>query len=347
MHAVHHLVSGEYIIKESDNIIHPKVGRVGREVLKLVNDKVFIKLMGMQKLLGHSKQGGSESQVCQHLQGSHRVIQAYSPWTLKNPRCCGRQLSLVYCTPAHCTSVNDSSVIHKCSATILHDDYVTRVGSFILFYTGNSTAANLPHIGHILEILADARAGHLLSLLIQKYMVGEPCLPYQFPRLFPLPSEPVFCRLKVRDNVNSVYGLWLKYNTFMQNCISTINVIHNCVAHGCSMTRTRPVIQERSITDFLENEIKHTIQPDDILLNLAQLHSAKLVQKFQPLVQYPNLPRDTLLRTAIRNCHLLEGSATTNIYHSPPGVNANPSLSPHSPSLNNTLVHSDYDPRVP
>jgi hypothetical protein len=74
------------------------------------------------------------------------------------------------------------------------------------------------------------------------------------------------------------------------------------------MTQTRRVIQERQVTDLFENELKHVIQPDDVLLNLAQLHSAALVQNFQPFTRYPNLTRDVLIRTAIRNRHILEGS---------------------------------------
>jgi hypothetical protein len=74
------------------------------------------------------------------------------------------------------------------------------------------------------------------------------------------------------------------------------------------MTQTRRVIQERQVTDLFENELKHVIQPDDVLLNLAQLHSAALVQNFQPSTRYPNLTRDVLIRTAIRNRHILEGS---------------------------------------
>lgn len=58
----------------------------------------------------------------------------------------------------------------------------------------------------------------------------------------------------------------------------------------------------------MENELKHSIEPNDVLLNLAQLHSARFVQLFQPSSQYPNMEFETLIHRAIQNRHVLEGT---------------------------------------
>jgi hypothetical protein len=102
------------------------------------------------------------------------------------------------------------------------------------------------------------------------------------------------------------------------------------------MTQSCPVIQEHQITDFLENELKHVTQPDDVLLNLAHLHSATHVQKFQPPTRYPNLAHDTLIRTATRNCHLLEGSMVMDEFI----ASENPSQSQNLPVQTITTIHS-------
>lgn len=104
----------------------------------------------------------------------------------------------------------------------------------------------------------------------------------------------------------------------VQNCLSTLSVVHNCAAHGCAVTRTRHVIQERRVTALLENELNHSLQPDDLLLNLAQLHSARLVQPFRPPQRYPDMPIGTLILHSIRNRHIIEGTEAS--VPSGPGV---------------------------
>lgn len=101
--------------------------------------------------------------------------------------------------------------------------------------------------------------------------------------------------------------------TPLQNCLSTLSVIHNCAAHGCAVTRTRHIVQERRVTDLLDNELNHSLGPDDILLNLAQLHSARLVQPFQPSQRYPNMPGEALILHSIRNRHIVEGTKASGV----------------------------------
>ncbi|KAJ7471362.1 hypothetical protein B0H11DRAFT_1646832, partial [Mycena galericulata] len=58
----------------------------------------------------------------------------------------------------------------------------------------------------------------------------------------------------------------------------TASTIHNCAAHGCTPTSTKPIVQERNATGRFEKEIIHSVSPDDLLLNLAQLRSARYTQ---------------------------------------------------------------------
>jgi hypothetical protein len=59
MHAVRHLVSGGYITVESEG--QQVVRQAGIEILRLVKDKIFLKLMGMAMLVGQRKTGQSLS----------------------------------------------------------------------------------------------------------------------------------------------------------------------------------------------------------------------------------------------------------------------------------------------
>jgi hypothetical protein len=94
------------------------------------------------------------------------------------------------------TSLNDASIIRKCTAAILQDDYVVRTGGFVLFDTSREHAT-LPRVGRIVEILADAHRGHLIGMVVQEYDVGDVVLPYCFPSLSRSSTGPVFCKVKV------------------------------------------------------------------------------------------------------------------------------------------------------
>jgi hypothetical protein len=99
----------------------------------------------------------------------------------------------------------------------------------------------------------------------------------------------------------------------MQNCLATVNTIHNCAAQGCIPVRNRAVVQERQVTTNLELQVEHNIEPDDILLNLAQLHSAKYVQLFQWQTRYPAMSRATLIDTAVANHNALVHNANLEL----------------------------------
>jgi hypothetical protein len=86
-------------------------------------------------------------------------------------------------------------------------------------------------------------------------------------------------------------------------------VNHNCAAHQCKTTLTRQVVQERRHTNFFENEVNHTVEPNDCFLNLAQLRSATDVQKFRSSGRFPGLSLAETIEQSIRNRERLEREA--------------------------------------
>lgn len=80
---------------------------------------------------------------------------------------------------------------------VLHDDYVARVGGFVMFSHSYSVAATSLQVGKVLEILADAHAGKILGVAIQEYTVGAANNPYHLPSISPADTGPVFCQPKV------------------------------------------------------------------------------------------------------------------------------------------------------
>lgn len=90
-------------------------------------------------------------------------------------------------------TVTSDSVIRRCLAFVLQDDYVARIGGFIVCHTRRGQL----WVGRVKEILADTFSGKLLGVLVQEYDVGEHIPPYHFPRLQKSANPPVFCQLKV------------------------------------------------------------------------------------------------------------------------------------------------------
>ncbi|KAJ7730628.1 hypothetical protein DFH07DRAFT_682749, partial [Mycena maculata] len=62
------------------------------------------------------------------------------------------------------------------------------------------------------------------------------------------------------------------------DCLASVSTIHNCASHNCPVTTTREIIQERKKTGRFDNEVTHTPDTSDLVLNLAQLRSARYLQ---------------------------------------------------------------------
>ena len=79
-----------------------------------------------------------------------------------------------------------------------------------------------------------------------------------------------------------------------------MNVVHNCAAHNCPVTRTRATRQERALISGKEDEITHAVDLNDLFLNLSQLRDGRILQRMQPEGRYPSLDHQNLLDKAVR-----------------------------------------------
>ncbi len=80
--------------------------------------------------------------------------------------------------------------------------------------------------------------------------------------------------------------------------MAAIHVFHNCAKHACQMTNTKIVYQERVQTAKRTAEVIHT-EPDDGILNLAQLTNAKSLAQFRLASRYPAMTRGTVITEAV------------------------------------------------
>ncbi len=80
-----------------------------------------------------------------------------------------------------------------------------------------------------------------------------------------------------------------------------MNTFQNCKQHKCAISLTKQVRQERTETGDLANEMAHSIEPHDRILNLVQLRSSVWVQQFRRQYTYPTIKGDELIAAAIEN----------------------------------------------
>ncbi|TFY59665.1 hypothetical protein EVJ58_g5640 [Rhodofomes roseus] len=86
----------------------------------------------------------------------------------------------------------------------------------------------------------------------------------------------------------------------VESIICAVNVLHNCAKHKCGITRTRAVVQERQKTGMKDNEVTHKHDQDDLVLNLAQMRNAAVLQYLQADAQHSSQEHPHLLRKAVK-----------------------------------------------
>ncbi|KAF7971893.1 hypothetical protein HWV62_19513 [Athelia sp. TMB] len=175
--------------------------------------------------------------------------------------------------------LNGALQVLRCQSLVLTNEDLIQIHSYVLYRP--SSSASTIQVGRVEEILVNSSIGTLIGVVITKCETGEPVLPYYFPRCF------------LREQRTQMLAF--------EDILCTISTIHNCAAHHCQITRTRPLIQERQTTLQHENEITHTIEPNDIVLNLAQMRSAEWTQVFQPPSRYNSPSRNFHIRQAVQN----------------------------------------------
>jgi hypothetical protein len=72
-----------------------------------------------------------------------------------------------------------------------------------------------------------------------------------------------------------------------------VNVQHNCARYQCSTTHVRHVYQERERTDQTQPMVSHSKQPEDLMLNTAQMRDAIHVQAYR--LRSPDLDEENII----------------------------------------------------
>ncbi|KII94845.1 hypothetical protein PLICRDRAFT_693166 [Plicaturopsis crispa FD-325 SS-3] len=176
-----------------------------------------------------------------------------------------------------------------CRSIVLVNGDRAAVGKFVIYQAGGEPSAI--SVGRVDEILVDPTKRSIVGVLVAPYEVGTtPILPYRFPA----------CRV-AQDSVPKLLAF--------KDVLAAVNTIHNCAANNCHVAQTRIVVQERQRTERTENQVEHSKNPDDLLLNLAQLRSAAYLEVFRLDTTYPGLLRDELIEEAVRHRHALERQA--------------------------------------
>ncbi|KAJ7239148.1 hypothetical protein C8J57DRAFT_1246188 [Mycena rebaudengoi] len=174
-----------------------------------------------------------------------------------------------------------TETVVRCRTLVLTNGDLATVQKYIIYEQHGAR-----FVGRVDEILVLSVSTELLGVLISCCAIGPDVVPYGMPSCIADPS----------------HRLMLTFNEL----ICAVNVAHNCSAHGCNVTRTRRVVQERRTTNHLEDEVTHNGPAEDCILNLAQLRSATDVQQFRSGARYPNTFLVEVIENSIHNKEQLE-----------------------------------------
>ncbi|KAI0272446.1 hypothetical protein BC834DRAFT_794681, partial [Gloeopeniophorella convolvens] len=215
--------------------------RAGPGVLELANDEEFSRFLGIQQV--HERANASS----QHFNSTCLTTRA------------------VQCIRSHNVSLSQNPVSHKSQLVLTTVSYrafqlinkdAARVGSFVMHIKGSKT-----RLARVIEILGTEDMP--LFVVVQEWDVLDEDVKYLMPAVAPSSSPHSYHLAKAED------------------VLCTAHTFHNCSKHSCKPERTRRVRQEREDTGMLEDEVTHATDPDDRVLNLAQMHSAQVLHAFR------------------------------------------------------------------
>ncbi|KAI5890875.1 uncharacterized protein SCHCODRAFT_02690755 [Schizophyllum commune H4-8] len=268
MHMIRHFASSGFV-KGADGTWKT----AGSEITKLVDNPLYAKLVGLADVL--------YPQVA----GAVSIDRKRSPTTWF-------ETSSARSLPSPPSEIQNpiSDAIRYCRKVVLANKDEAITGGFVLYQSSISVLA--PRIGRVCEILATPQ--QVLGLLIQPYVVGQEILPYRMPRVSiqtqdsPDGSNPIIAAAE-----------WCA----VANCLASIHTFHNCAANRCEVTRTRLTKKERRLMQDKVDKVLHSQNPDDRVLNLAQLRSAEALHAFRSATRYPSAAkaRDELVREAVEH----------------------------------------------
>ncbi|KAG9084144.1 hypothetical protein FS749_005446 [Ceratobasidium sp. UAMH 11750] len=259
MHALRHLVSGGFFQYPStpptDGGPDPDAPWVqaGPKVQALLHDKMFLKFMGLSKSVETDTLG-----ICVPLPSPHG---APVPWAST------RASILQPGAPA--------SPVLRCRSVKTRDDSTISIHNFILVRVQTTSAGGESQcdlvLAQILEILSECLTHAVLAITVKPFDIGTPAPPYHFPTISPSQQDAFIPQIS--------------------DILTAVSVFHNCAKHKCSLAKLHPRRQERQVLDSYEDMVQHSVEPNDLVLNLAQLRSAETLHNFYPNVSpaYPTL----------------------------------------------------------
>ncbi|RDX43344.1 hypothetical protein OH76DRAFT_1206029 [Lentinus brumalis] len=273
MHAVRHLVSGGYIVKGIDTEGRPILQRAGDGVRDWLHDPIFLRLMGMRSLFAASSYG--KYSIIPFQTGS-------PPWSSTFASRVGEPMR----------PLGARSVIRQAQGVILKNNDVATVGSFVVYLPPHvQHDPDAAQLGRVEEIVVDTYSERVLAVLVARCDIGDHQAPYMFPTVLVTPHLDALRSLK--------------------DCLGVVSTFHNCARHACASANTQDRHQERVLIAAKGAIIQHR-EPSDLLLNLAQLRSSILLDRYRRTPHRPDLPRLALIQQAIRNRHVLDGTAETH-----------------------------------
>ncbi|KAH9925773.1 uncharacterized protein B0H18DRAFT_1085196 [Fomitopsis serialis] len=176
----------------------------------------------------------------------------------------------------------------SCKSVLLASGDRVKVHDFVLWRPDSDAHHMHPRLAQVNEILVVLDTHAVLGILSTPCKIGEAVMPYRVPSVKRLTGEPP---------IPTSPMIVLTSN---QDILCTANVVHNCAKHQCAVTRTKVIYQERHQTEFKDNEIHHLSDQDNLVLNLAQLRDAAVLQLLQPDVRYPGIEHALLLDEAVK-----------------------------------------------
>lgn len=176
------------------------------------------------------------------------------------------------------------------------------VGGWVLWRTGDEDADLPPKISRVVEIVQidgtlEAHRGEASFVAVEEANLGGPHELYNMPQVTLLGTirsispKVGFLNLLTAGKLTNIIC-----DRSTQDILGAVNVQHSCRDHGCPVTRTRTVYQEREKTTQLSHEVTHKPH-GDYILNTAQMRNSFLIQPLRALS--PRLDRSQIIHQAV------------------------------------------------
>ncbi|KAK1236064.1 hypothetical protein PQX77_000704 [Marasmius sp. AFHP31] len=164
------------------------------------------------------------------------------------------------------------------------------------------------HVARIVEVLQRKR-----DLLLEGFGDGVDCALVEVMEVGKEPSTQGMPRIK-RHSPSRTLVLQPKVSFFSsklrrgtnayysdtQDIMCAVNVQHDCVQHKCNVQDVGIVRREREISHSRKGVVVHRGNSDDLLLNTAQMRSAKFVQAFRIQPERESDPEEILFKSVQR-----------------------------------------------